>query len=314
MYHVPVMAREVVERLITSPGGLYLDGTLGGGGHSRAILERLDDTGRLLALDWDDDAHAHTQQRGGDTVLGRDPRVSLLRLSFGELERLPAPWDAALFTGVLLDLGLSSHQVDTAARGFSYLHDGPLDMRMDRRRPEDAGALLDRLGEDDLGRLLRDLGELPEWRRVAALLVRARAGGRLETTGQLRDLVEERLGRRGSYDRLSRIFQALRIAVNGELETLERGLDGAFARLAPRGRLAVISYHSLEDRIVKRRFRAWSGETEMAGTRHLPRAPLPRLARLVERRGLTPMPGEVAANPRARSARLRVVERLEAQP
>lgn len=310
LYHEPVMAREVMERLVTSPAGLYLDCTLGGGSHSLAILERLDAAGRLLSLDWDEDAHAN--QGREDTVLGRDARVTLLRLSFGELERLPAPWDGARFDGVLMDLGLSSHMIDSPERGFSYLHDGPLDMRMDRRLARTAAQLLAELDEAALGRLLRELGEERQWRRVARLLVEARARGPLATTGQVRALVEEKLGTRGSYALLSRVFQALRMAVNDELGALERGLDQAFARLKPGGRLAVLTYHSLEDKKTKTRFRRWAGENDAPVNRHLPAAPRPRLARLLERRGVTPCQEEVARNPRSRSARLRVLERLEA--
>lgn len=307
MYHDPVLAREVADRLVTSPGGLYLDCTLGGGGHSRLILESLDATGRLLALDWDEDAHAH--QQGVDQVLSRDARVTLLRQSFGDLDRLPAPWAEARFHGILMDLGLSSHQIDTASRGFSYLNDGPLDMRMDRRKGLGAGELIEQLDEAALGRLLRVHGEVAPWRRLAPLMKQARAQGRLETTGQMRELVEQALGTKGSYALLSRIFQAFRIVVNGELEALEKGLEEAFQRLAVGGRLAVITYHSLEDRHVKSRFRDWSGEGGEAGNRYLPAARTPRLARQLERRGLVPTDAEMERNPRSRSARLRVLER-----
>lgn len=310
MYHEPVLAREVVDRLVTFPGGLYLDGTLGGGGHSRAILERLDADGRLLALDWDEDAHAN--QEGERAVLGRDSRVSLLRLGFGDLDRLPAPWDTCRFQGVLLDLGLSSHQVDTPDRGFAYLHDGPLDMRMDRRLERSAADLLAELDERELADLFFRYGELPEARKLARLLVQARAEGALDTTGRLRQVVEGRFGTRGSFSLLSRLFQALRIAVNDELGQLERGLEGAFQRLAPGGRLAVITYHSLEDRRVKASFRLWAGEDDRPRSRHLPVRELPVRARLLERRGLVPGAEECARNPRSRSARLRVLERVEA--
>lgn len=310
MYHEPVLAREVVERLVTSPGGLYLDGTLGGGGHSRAILDELDEMGRLLALDWDEDAHAN--QEGERAVLGRDSRVTMLRMGFGELDRLPAPWDACRFQGVLLDLGLSSHQIDTAERGFAYLHDGPLDMRMDRRLERNAADLLAELDERELAELFFRLGEMPEARRVARLLVEARAQAPVDTTGRLRRVVEARLGTRGSFALLSKLFQALRMAVNDELGQLERGLDAAFERLAPGGRLAVITYHSLEDRRVKSRFRGWAGVDDQPRSRHLPATPPPVRGNLLERRGLTPSADECARNPRSRSARLRLIERTEA--
>jgi len=310
MYHDPVLAREVAQRLVTSPGGLYLDCTLGGGGHSRLILESLDATGRLLALDWDEDAHTH--QQGVDQVLCRDARVTLLRQSFGDLDRLPAPWAEARFHGILMDLGLSSHQIDTPGRGFSYLHDGPLDMRMDRRVGLGAGELIDQLDEAALGRLLRVHGEVAPWRRLAQLMKAERAAGRLDSTVHVRELVEKTWGPKGSYAMLSRIFQALRIAVNGELDALEKGLDEAFRRLVPGGRLAVITYHSLEDRHVKSRFRDWAGEGGEAGSRYVPAARTPRLARLLERRGIVPGGEELARNPRSRSARLRVLEREDA--
>ncbi len=307
MYHDPVLAREVADRLVTSPGGLYLDCTMGGGGHSRLILESLDATGRLLALDWDEDAHTH--QQGVDQVLCQDARVALLRQSFGDLDRLPAPWAEARFHGVLMDLGLSSHQIDTPGRGFSYLQEGPLDMRMDRRKGVGAGELIDQMDEAALGRLLRDQGEVASWRRMAHLLKQARAAGRLDGTAQVRQVVEDAFGTKGSYALLSRVFQALRIAVNGELEALEKGLDEAFRRLLPGGRLAVITYHSLEDRHVKARFRDWCGEGGQAGTRHVPAMRTPRVAHVLERRGVVPTAEEIARNPRSRSARLRVLER-----
>ncbi len=305
MYHTPVMLREVVERLVTSRGGTYLDCTLGGGGHSRAILAELDANGRLVALDWDEDAHTL-----GTSDLEEDPRVIRLRLNFARLDELPSAMRRDGFHGILLDLGMASHHVDSD-RGFAFSSNGPLDMRMDRRRSVSATELLKTLSESELGRVLRDYGEVRPWRRLAAAIRGRVEREGLETTGELREVVEGLVGRSGSYKILSQTFMGLRIAVNEELENLERGLELAVGLLRPSGTLAVITYNSLEDRIVKHRFRRWSGET---GTpRHLPLPPeaVRPVLRLMARRGITPGVAERAVNPRSRSARLRLAVRTE---
>lgn len=309
MYHEPVMLSEVLDCLVASPGGLYLDGTLGGGGHAAALLERLGPDGRLVALDWDDEAH----ELGGAARLAGDPRVSVHRLNFADMDTLPEDLLRQGFEGILMDLGLSSRHVDAAARGFSFRQDGPLDMRMDRRSGASAADLLREVGEARLGGWLREFGETRSWRRIAAAIVRARAVAPIETTGRLSEVVEGEIGARGSYKTLSQVFQALRIVVNGELENLDRGLDAALGLLKPGGTLAVITYHSLEDRMVKRRFRHWAGEDAPATNRHLPAAAAPpRLVDLPHRGGLTPAADELERNPRSRSARLRLARKREA--
>lgn len=306
MYHDPVMLPEVLDHLVASPAGLYLDGTLGGGGHAAGLLERLSPEGRLVALDWDDEAH----ELGGAARLAGDPRLSVFRLNFAEMDALPADLVRRGFEGILMDLGLSSRHVDAAARGFSFRQDGPLDMRMDRRRPGTAADLLAEADEVELGVWLRELGEVRAWRKVAAAIVRARAEAPVDTTARLSQAVEGAIGVHGSYKTLSQVFQALRIVVNGELSNLDRGLDAALRLLGPGGTLAVITYHSLEDRMVKRRFRAWAGEDAPATSRHLPAAAEPeRLVDLPHRGGLTPSAEELERNPRSRSARLRLARK-----
>ena len=308
--HDPVLLGECLELLAVGPGGTWLDGTVGGGGHAEAILEASAPDGRLLGLDVDDEALA----AAGERLSRFGGRVTLLRASFRELDRvrvsqgLPAP------DGILLDLGVSSAQLDQAARGFRFspsAADVPLDMRMDRRSGIRARDLLDRAGEAELAGWLRDYGELPRSRRLARALVRERREGQLRTAADLVRVVEASgVGRGRRHHPATLVFQALRIAVNDELAALDEGLDQAVAGLRPGGRLAVIAYHSLEDRRVKNCFR-----DEVRGCVCPPRLPecrcgrRPRL-RLITRKPVRPGPAEVDANPRARSARLRVAERL----
>jgi 16S rRNA (cytosine1402-N4)-methyltransferase len=305
MYHEPVMLEEVLDNLVASPAGLYLDGTLGGGGHAAGILGRLGPQGRLVALDWDADAHS----LGGGAKLAGDPRLQVFRLNFAELESLPPELLQPGFEGILMDLGLSSRHL-VAERGFAYGEAGPLDMRMDARV---AGSAADLLAEADEARLagwLREFGEVRAWRRLAGAIVRARAAEPMLRTEQLVAVVEAEVGTRGSYKILSQVFQALRIAVNNELDNLDRGLDAALRRLRPGGTLAVITYHSLEDRMVKRRFRRWAGEAVSVRSRHLPAAPEAQaLVELPHRGGLVPGGDEQRRNPRSRSARLRLARK-----
>jgi 16S rRNA (cytosine1402-N4)-methyltransferase len=286
--HQPVLLPEALELLAVRPGGFYVDGTLGLGGHAAEILRRSGPDGRLLGLDRDEAALAVA----GERLAAFGPRV---RIEHEDYRALPGRWSAERPDGVLLDLGVSSLQLDEPERGFSFQADGPLDMRMDPRSGATAADLVNRLPEHALADLLYRFGEERAARRVARAIVAARRQERLATTGQLAAVVRRAAGRsrRPGLDPATLTFQALRIAVNGELEGLSGGLSELARWLAPRGRLVVIAFHSLEDREVKQTFRALSGPD----------------FRLLTRKPLRPGEEEVRRNPRARSARLRGLER-----
>jgi 16S rRNA (cytosine1402-N4)-methyltransferase len=305
--HIPVMLEEALAGLNLRNDGTYLDGTFGRGGHARALLARLGPDARLLLMDRDPAAVAVARAE-----FDADPRVAVRHGSFADL----IEWDAARdgLDGVLLDLGVSSPQLDDAARGFSFQSDAPLDMRMDPTHGESAARFLAHASEAKITDVLWQFGEERHSRRIARAIVERRRETPIERTGELADLILQTIGRRtdthkgGGKHPATRSFQALRIAVNGELEALETGLKGALARLRPGGRLVVISFHSLEDRIVKRFVRA---ESQQAPTRHGLPPPAPAVLRLKPVGGAQfPDARETALNPRARSAVLRVAERL----
>jgi 16S rRNA (cytosine1402-N4)-methyltransferase len=303
--HIPVMLDEAVEGLAVQAGGRYLDGTFGRGGHARAVLSRLGPGGRLLLMDRDPAAVAAAQ-----AAFAAEPRVAIRHANFAGL----AEWDetAAGLDGVLLDLGVSSPQLDEASRGFSFMADAPLDMRMDTSQGESAADFLARASEREIADVLWQFGEERFSRKIARAIVERRAEQPLTRTGELAALIERVVGRRepGKHP-ATRSFQALRIRVNGELDSVRRGLDAALARLKPGGRLAVISFHSLEDRIVKQFIRDHSGRVQ-GSRRGPPQAAAPaELAAVGKAR--FPSEAELAANPRARSAVLRVAEKLAAQ-
>ena len=306
-----MLVDEALDGLAVTADGRYVDATYGRGGHSAEILERLGGQGRLLALDKDPQAVA----AGGRRFRG-DPRFSIVHAGFEDFEAAVRPWlGPEPLNGVLFDLGVSSPQLDDAARGFSFSREGPLDMRMDTTRGPSAAEWLARVGQDELARVLREYGEEPRARAVAAAIVRARGKAPLTTTTQLAGVVAAAAGRsrpgreKRAIHPATRAFQAIRIAVNAELAALEKGLVEAEAMLAPGGRLAVISFHSLEDRIVKRYFaRAARGDPRYAGLPDIPPAARPTLR--LRGRLIRPSDAEIARNPRARSARLRVAEKL----
>jgi 16S rRNA (cytosine1402-N4)-methyltransferase len=300
--HIPVMLGEAVEGLSVQSGGRYLDGTFGRGGHARAILSRLGPDGRLLLMDRDPQAIATAQAE-----FAADVRVSIRHANFSSL----AEWDetAAGLDGVLLDLGVSSPQLDEAARGFSFMADAPLDMRMDTTRGESAADFLAHASEREITEVLWNFGEERHGRRIARAIVADRATVPFTRTGQLAALIERVVGRRepGKHP-ATRSFQALRIRVNGELEALQKGLQAALDRLKPGGRLAVISFHSLEDRAVKLFIRDQSGRVQNR-RRGPPVAAAP--AQLVAvGKAQFPSDAELARNPRSRSAVLRVAQKL----
>ena len=308
MLHVPVLLEETVSRLVTEPGGWYVDATAGAGGHAAAVLAAAGLDARLLALDRD--GEALELARAALAPFGE--RAILERANFSDLAEVAARHGVRDVRGILLDLGVSSMQLDRPERGFSFQRDNPLDMRMDDRQELTAALLLKRLPEAELAEVLWRYGEERMSRRIAKAVVQARARGAVpETTAQLAELVSNaKGGRRGHAHPATQTFQALRIAVNGELAALETVLPAALDLLAPGGRLAVISFHSLEDRMVKQFMAAHEGRMESlakGGARWS--GQLPR-ARRVVRKAVVAAADETARNPRARSAKLRVLERM----
>jgi 16S rRNA (cytosine1402-N4)-methyltransferase len=304
--HVPVMLEDVLATLQPRAGATYLDATFGGGGYAAAILAAADCT--LWAIDRDPDAIAR-----GAALAARHPgRLHLVQARFGDmLETLAAEGVSAL-DGVVMDLGVSSFQLDQAERGFSFRADGPLDMRMGRDGPS-AADLVNSLPEAELARIIAEFGEERHARRVAKAILRARNESPILTTARLAGIVRSAVPRDPSgIDGATRSFQALRIAVNDELGEVERGLAAAMELLAPGGRLVVVAFHSLEDRIVKRAMAEAAGRLGNA-SRHDPAALIARDApdyALITPRALKPAEAEAAANPRSRSARLRALQRL----
>ena len=306
--HTTVLLDEAVSAVLTTPDGLYVDGTFGRGGHSRALLARLSGGGRLVAFDKDPDAVAAA---GSGATRVDDPRFSICHASFAAMRSELAALGVERVHGVLLDLGVSSPQIDDPARGFSFRFDGPLDMRMDPTRGESAADFLARADERLIAQVIRDYGEERFAVPIAKALVARRQGGEpVRTTRELSALVARAVKtREPGQDPATRTFQALRIFVNAELEELEQGLNEALALLAPHGRLAVIAFHSLEDRIVKTFI---VRESRYEVDRRAPFAPeKPHRLKAIAR--IKPGAAEVAANPRARSAILRVAERTEVE-
>jgi 16S rRNA (cytosine1402-N4)-methyltransferase len=303
--HTPVLIEEVLEALEVRPAGLYVDATFGRGGHTGRLLAALGPAGRVLAIDRDPAAIA-----AGRARFGAEPRLTLLHGEFGELAALVrAQAPGASCNGVLFDLGVSSPQLGDAARGFSFSNDGPLDMRMDPTRGQPVSAWLAQAGGAEIRHVIASLGEERFAGRIASAIVRARAEAPLASTMVLSSLVARAVRTRepGKHP-ATRTFQALRIFINDELGQLRRGLAQALELLAPQGRLAVISFHSLEDRIVKEFIRTHSEpDPALAGLPQLPAAAAPRLRRIGRKRRAGAE--EIRANPRARSALLRVAEK-----
>ncbi|MBR6346579.1 MAG: 16S rRNA (cytosine(1402)-N(4))-methyltransferase RsmH [Bacteroidales bacterium] len=283
-YHTPVMLRESISALVGNPEGLYVDATFGGGGHTAAILSRLLSGGRVIAFDRDVDASENAP---------RDKRFTLVQSNFRFVENfleLLAPGSKA--DGILADLGVSSHQFDTAERGFSFRFDAPLDMRMSSDGERTAADVIADADEEELGRILKVYGEVDGAQRMARAIVRAREASPIRTTAELNAAVEAFLPKGAEHKVLSKVYQALRIEVNEEMRSLEKFLDGAAASLKEGGKLVVITYHSLEDRMVKNFIRE---REDMAA---------------VNRKPILPSEEEIASNTRSRSAKLRIAEKI----
>ncbi len=301
------MLQEVLRLLAPRPDGVYVDATVGAGGHAYEIAKRLEPgRGLLIGLDWDEEMLAHARERLAPFA----DRVRLLRRNFRELEAVLDELGVAQVDGVLFDLGVSSLHFDRPERGFSFRHPGPLDMRMDRRANKTAAEIVNKASREELAKIFKEYGEERWAARIAEAIVQTRERRRIETTDQLVEVVLGALPARARRSRIhpaTRVFQALRIAVNEELENLKHGLEAAFRRLKPGGVLVVISFHSLEDRIVKRFFRERAGK----GSQPMGLPPARSSEKEAELLGLfRPTPQEVAENPRARSAKLRALRKL----
>ena len=304
-YHAPVLAAEVVDGLVTDRAGLYIDGTLGGGGHSAALLDVLAPSGHVIGIDQDGEALVASEERLVDDA--QAGRFRTLRGNFADMEDLLADANVEAVDGILLDLGISSHQIDEASRGFAFSADGPLDMRMDAMSGDSGGEtaaeLIARLDVQSIADLLRTYGEEPHAWSIANAIVEH---GAFATTGELAEVVRSAVPAKVEVKTLARVFQAFRIAVNDEMGVLERSLEAALNLLRPGGRLAVISYHSLEDRRAKHflRFGNLQGEAkkDFYGNLLTP-------WNLLTRKPIMATPEEIHANPRARSARLRISEK-----
>ncbi len=303
IYHRPVMVREVIELLAPRAGALILDATCGGGGHAEAILKTGAD---VLGLDQDPDAIAQAAQRLAE--FGN--RVTLRRENFRHADRVLDDLDINQVGGAILDLGVSSRQLENAERGFSLMRNGPLDMRMDPRADRTAGEIINSYSEEELTRLFRDLGEEPAARRIASAIVKQRKTTPFRETLPLARMIEKIVGRHGRRHPATQVFQALRMEVNDELGALEQGLRMIVDRLEAGARIAVISFHSLEDRIVKNFFRERSREYFDSPEWPEPRPNEKRDLLLITPKPLEPGQNEQRFNPRARSAKLRVAEKL----
>jgi len=307
--HVPVLLNETLDLLVTNPAGTYIDGTLGRGGHAEAILKRLLPEGRLIGLDRDAEAIEQT----AEILKPFEKQVQRIHGNFADMKTLCKSIGVTEADGVLLDLGVSSPQLDVAERGFSFNRDGPLDMRMDRTQGRSAADLVNEDDEKTLADLIYRLGEERDSRRIARAIIQERKQRRIERTLDLAEIVEKaKGGRRGSIHPATKTFQALRMAVNAELENLSAGLDAGLSILREGGRMAVITFHSLEDRIVKEFFKRHTVRREslqQGGEREVYEKPA---VRLLTRKPLAAAKEELDKNPRSRSAKLRAAERKRA--
>ena len=298
VYHVPALLRECIDGLDIKPDGTYVDVTFGGGGHSRAIIAGLGDKGRLFSFDQDMDAYANRID---------DPRFTFVHSNFRFLRNFMRYYGVEKADGIMADLGVSFHHFDTAERGFSFRADAPLDMRMNRDGALDANTVLNTYSDTDLGRVLTVYGDLRRPGPIVKAILRARANGEIATTGQLLDVIRPAVNPRQEKKELAQVFQALRIEVNGEMQALADFLQASTKVLRPGGRLVVLTYHSLEDRMVKNFLKTGNLEGELQKDFYgKPLTPW----RLITRQPLSASAEEVASNPRSRSARLRIAEIL----
>ena len=305
-HHISVLLNECIDNLNITPDGIYVDGTMGGGGHSLEIAKRLT-TGRLICIDQDPNAH----EAAGKRLAEYKDRITFVRDNFGNIANILDSLGIEKIDGMLLDIGVSSHQLDEAERGFSYQQDAPLDMRMNPDRPFSAYDVVNGYDEDELDRVIFTYGEERWARRIAQFIVKERENKPIETTGELVDIIKKAVpkgARKDGPHPAKRTFQAIRIEVNGELEVLQKAIDDVATRLAVGGRLCIITFHSLEDRIVKEAFRKQENPCICP-----PQFPVcvcgkKPLGRVITRKPILPSKEELEENPRSRSAKLRVLE------
>lgn len=305
-YHMPVLREEVLAWLITSAGGIYVDATLGGGGHAESILQRLDPTGVLVGFDADPDAI----QFAATKLSSFRGRAMLVHSNFRDISTALAQRGIKHVSGILFDLGVSSHQLDEPSRGFSFRADDRLDMRMDPAQTLDARTVINRYGERELAEIFWKYGEEKAARSIARRIARHRTAAPLETTGELVALVKNVVGDRFLVKSLARIFQALRIEVNNELGNLQHALGQAVPLLDRGGRLVIISYHSLEDRIVKQTFKQEASSFRPSGNKLAPDVRLEPKLKILTKKPVVATAEESRLNPRSRSAKLRAAERI----
>lgn len=304
-YHIPVLLNESIDGLNIQPGGIYVDVTMGGGGHSHEILKRLDANAHLYSFDQDADAEANLKQNHGDDLLN-DERFTFVRSNFRYLKNWMRYHGVEQIDGLLADLGVSSHHFDDESRGFSFRFESPLDMRMNKRSSKTADDIVNNYAEEALADIFYLYGELKNSRKIASLLVKARQEKKIETTGDFIAVVEPLFKREREKKDLAKLFQALRIEVNGEMSALKELLTSVVDILKPGGRLSVITYHSLEDRIVKNIMKAGNIEGKIEqdffGRINTP-------FKLINNKVIVPTDEEQEQNPRSRSAKLRIAEK-----
>lgn len=305
-FHIPILVDQVMSLLLKNPAGTYVDGTLGGGGHSQEIMKRLADQGRLVGIDDDERAIESASKR----LEQYRHRILMVQGNFANMKTILASRHIEAVDGILLDLGISSYQIDNAERGFSYMHDGPLDMRMNRDANKTAEQVVNSDSEEALARIFREYGEERHARLIARKLVQERFRTKISSTHQLAEIVRAKVPAQHHIKSLARIFQALRIEVNNELDNLTSFLKDVLEIMKPGARLVIISYHSLEDRLVKEFFHQQTHPCQCP-----PQLPVcichkKATMRLVTRGIVRPSPEEIKSNPRSRSAKLRAAERI----
>lgn len=306
--HISVLRNECIEGLKIRPDGIYVDGTLGGAGHAAEVLKRLGPDGRLIGIDQDEVAVANGQEK-----LGRFSNVTIVRDNFRNFAAIMETLGIQTVDGVLLDLGVSSKQLDDGERGFSYMQDAPLDMRMDRRNPRTAAEIVNQYSQEELRRIIQDYGEERWSARIASFIVQEREKEPIRTTGDLVRIIKEAVPKGARQDGphpAKRTFQALRIEVNQELSILEGAIRDMVERLSPGGRICILTFHSLEDRIVKQTFRSLENPCTCPKDFPVCVCGKKQVLRVITRKPILPGAEEVKENPRSRSAKLRIAERV----